>query len=39
MEELRNKVLSNKMQELYGKKPGFQFQLKLVPSKDGPIIR
>ena len=35
MDELRNK-----MQEIYGKKPGFQFQLKLVaPKVDGNIIR
>jgi len=27
--------LKNKMQELYGKKAGFQFQLKLVAAKDG----
>jgi hypothetical protein len=27
--------LKNKMRELYGKKAGFQFQLKLVASKDG----
>jgi hypothetical protein len=30
--------LKNKMQELYGKKAGFQFQLKLVASKDGTTV-
>ena len=29
------KELKNKMEELYGKKPGFQYQFKLVPAKGG----
>jgi hypothetical protein len=30
--------LKNRMEELYGKKPGFQFQLKLVAAKDGTTV-